>query len=118
MGKIRSQHDDRHRSFAELLEQGTRTTLTIPTYLPSSISAASTVVAQAADSQRSVVEMESLRTLGLNPTQALQHPGFYYFMAARCVENRRARFLAALEHGVSTYVETACVFLISVEGTE
>ncbi|KAI0090763.1 Gryzun, putative trafficking through golgi-domain-containing protein [Irpex rosettiformis] len=88
-----------HRAFAELLEQGTRTTLTIPTYLPSSTSAASTVVAQAADSQRSVVEMESLRTLGLNPTQALQHPGFYYFMAARCVENRRARFLAALENG-------------------
>ncbi|KAI0343684.1 hypothetical protein BDW22DRAFT_1328221 [Trametopsis cervina] len=87
-----------HRVFAELLEQGTRSTLTIPTYLPSSSSAASTVVAQAADAQRSVVEMESLRTLGLNPTQALQHPGFYYFMAARCTEYRRARFLTALEN--------------------
>ncbi|KAI0687431.1 Gryzun, putative trafficking through golgi-domain-containing protein [Cytidiella melzeri] len=87
-----------HRVFAELLEQGTRSTLTIPTYLPSSTSAASTIVAQATDSQRSVVELESLRTLGLNPTQALQHPGFYYFMAARCVENRRARFLDALEN--------------------
>ena len=92
----------RHRVFAELIEQGTRSTLTIPSYLPASNSAASTVVAQPLDSQKSIVEMESLRNLGLNPTQALQHPGFYYFMAARCTENRRARFLAALEDEVRT----------------
>ncbi|EKM53402.1 uncharacterized protein PHACADRAFT_163712 [Phanerochaete carnosa HHB-10118-sp] len=82
-----------HRAFAELLEQGARGTLKIPTYLPSSSSAASTVVSQPLDSQRGMVETESLRSLGLNPTQALQHPGFYYYMAARCTESRRARFL-------------------------
>lgn len=94
----------RHRVFAELLEQGTRSTLKIPTYLPASSSAASTVVSQAMDSQRSAVEMESLRSLGLNPTQALMHPGFYYYMAARCTENRRLRFLRALENDVRRLV--------------
>lgn len=92
----------RHRAFAELLEQGTRSTLKIPTYLPSSSSAASTLVSQPADPQRSSVETESLRSLGLNPTQALQHPGFYYYMAARCTESRRSRFLRFLDDYVST----------------
>jgi len=41
--------------------------------------------------------MESTRSLGINPSHALQHPGFYYFMAAKCTEIRRQRFLAALE---------------------
>lgn len=45
--------------------------------------------------------MESMRSLGLNPTQALMHPGLYYYMAARCTENRRLRFLRALENDVS-----------------
>ncbi|KIP04097.1 hypothetical protein PHLGIDRAFT_31528 [Phlebiopsis gigantea 11061_1 CR5-6] len=87
-----------HRVFAELLEHGTRSTLKIPTYLPASTSAASTVVSQPLDSQRSAVEMESMRSLGLNPTQAMMHPGFYYYMAARGTENRRSRFLRALEN--------------------
>lgn len=88
--------------FAELLEQGTRSTLKIPTYAPSSTPAPSTLAAaQALDAQRGALERESLRSLGLNPTQALQHPGFYYYMAARCTENRRARFLQALENSVS-----------------
>ena len=41
-----------------------------------------------------------MRLLGLNPTQALMHPGFYYYMAARSTENRRSRFLHALENDV------------------
>ena len=43
------------------------------------------------------MELESMRALGINPSHALQHPGFYYYMAARCTEMRRDRFLAALE---------------------
>lgn len=43
-----------------------------------------------------------MRVLGLNPTQALQHPGFYYYTAARCTESRRARFLRALENEVGS----------------
>ena len=41
--------------------------------------------------------LDAMRVLGLNPNQALQHPGFYYYMAARCTERRRERFLAAIE---------------------
>ena len=38
-----------------------------------------------------------MRVLGLNPANALQHPGFYYYVAAQATERRRARFLAILE---------------------
>ena len=41
--------------------------------------------------------LDAMRVLGLNPNQALQHPGFYYYMAARCTERRRERFLTAIE---------------------
>lgn len=39
--------------------------------------------------------MDAVRTFGLNPSHALQHPGHYYYMAARCTEARRERFLAS-----------------------
>ncbi|CCL99236.1 uncharacterized protein FIBRA_01251 [Fibroporia radiculosa] len=86
-----------HRAFAELLEQGTRTTLKIPTHynLGSSSVAAAAAAAQALDSgQRNVLELDAMRALGLNPLQALQHPGFYYYMAARCTERRRERYMS------------------------
>ena len=41
------------------------------------------------------LDMDAIRTLGLNPSHALQHPGHYYYMAARCTEARRERFLAS-----------------------
>lgn len=41
--------------------------------------------------------------LGLNPSHALQHPGFYYYMAARCTEMRRERFLAVAEAEVQSH---------------
>lgn len=87
----------RHRAFAELLEHGTRSTLQIPSHFSTtSLShAAAAAAAQALEStQRGALEVEAIRALGLNPTQALQHPGFYYYMAARSTERRRERFLA------------------------
>jgi len=44
-----------------------------------------------------VAELDALHTLGLNPTSALQHPGFYYYAAAQATERRREQFLALLE---------------------
>jgi trafficking protein particle complex subunit 11 len=44
-----------------------------------------------------LAEHDALRVLGLNPANALQHPGFYYYMAAQATERRHARFLALLE---------------------
>lgn len=89
-----------HRIFAELLEQGTRSTpgLTIPTHLPTT---RATPAGTPTPEQATGVELDSMRVLGLNPTQALQHPGFYYYTAAKCTENRRARFLTASETQVS-----------------
>jgi hypothetical protein len=45
----------------------------------------------------SALEIEAMRTMGVNPSHALQHPGYYYYMAAKCTEARRERFLAAAE---------------------
>jgi trafficking protein particle complex subunit 11 len=74
----------RYRVFAELLEYGVRSTLVLPTHLPTT---------SAPQSQVTLLE-ETSRILGLNPTNALQHPGFFYFMAAGAAEKRRERFLA------------------------
>ena len=97
----------RHRVLAELLEEGTRSTLTIPSHRPSitpsttSATSPSVAASQApsANTLRGVnlLDMDAMRVFGINPSQALQHPGFYYYMAARCTEMRRERFLVAVE---------------------
>ena len=106
---LKADRSSRHRIFAELLEQGTRTTLKIPTYLPNVAPAASTSQAPP-DAARNALEADAMRVLGLNPTQALQHPGFYYYTAARCTENRRARFLQALNGDVCP----SCPYMVYV----
>ncbi|KAG6920032.1 hypothetical protein DXG01_010100 [Tephrocybe rancida] len=93
-----------HRVLAELLEQGTRSTLTIPVHRP--VTSANTNLAASlhngsARAPPGMLETETIRSLGINPSHALQHSGFYYFMAAKCTETRRERFLAALEIEVS-----------------
>lgn len=77
----------RHRVLAELLEQGSNSSLTFPTNSPPSLTAGAT-------SAGTPVELDTVRAFGLNPSHALQHPGHYYYMAARCTEARRERFLA------------------------
>ncbi|KAI0365604.1 hypothetical protein BV20DRAFT_1056347 [Pilatotrama ljubarskyi] len=84
-----------HRVFAELLEQGTRSTLKIPTPYPPQAPSEAVLAAQSLEASQ--LGLDAMRVLGLNPNQALQHPGFYYYMAARCTERRRERFLSALE---------------------
>ncbi|KAG8221229.1 glutathione transferase omega-1 [Butyriboletus roseoflavus] len=78
-----------HRVLAELLEQGSRFALTFPTHAPLTRASGAPVGLGGAP-----LDMDSVRTLGLNPSHALQHPGHYYYMAARCTEARRERFLA------------------------
>ncbi|TRM69045.1 Gryzun, putative trafficking through golgi-domain-containing protein [Schizophyllum amplum] len=73
-----------HRIFAELLEHGTRANLRIPVHRPSF------------PLQQPAGLEPMVRTLGINPSSALQHPGFYYYVAARCTELRRERFLDTL----------------------
>ncbi|THV06232.1 hypothetical protein K435DRAFT_773423 [Dendrothele bispora CBS 962.96] len=90
-----------HRILAELLEQGTRSTLTIPIHAPvvssSALANASEKGSLASRGALPGMELDAMRSLGINPSQALQHPGYYYYMAARCTEARRARFLVALQ---------------------
>lgn len=82
-----------HRVLAELLEQGSNSSLTFPTNSPPSLTAG-------VSSAGTPVDLDAVRALGLNPSHALQHPGHYYYMAARCTEARRERFLAN-EKGIS-----------------
>ncbi|KAI0669705.1 Gryzun, putative trafficking through golgi-domain-containing protein [Trametes maxima] len=84
-----------HRVFAELLEQGTRSNLKIPSAYPTPTPSATMLAAQSLEALQ--MGSEAMRVLGLNPNQALQHPVFYYYMAARCTERRRERFISMLD---------------------
>ncbi|KAI0034857.1 Gryzun, putative trafficking through golgi-domain-containing protein, partial [Vararia minispora EC-137] len=79
-----------HRVFAELLEQGIRSTLILPTHLPTT-----------GPSQTQAALLDEMRVLGLNPANALQHPGFFYYLAAGSTERRRRCFLAVDAAGPS-----------------
>jgi hypothetical protein len=85
----------RYRVLAELMDQGTRAGLIIPIHKPAAQNASRTVGA---------AELDIARTLGVNPSHALQHSGYYYYMAAKCTEMRRTRFVAALEAEVCQYL--------------
>jgi len=99
----------RHRVFAELLEQGMRSNLTLPVHRPAQAPPAA--IAAASQALQSVqpgsLEIDAMRALGLNPSHALQHPGFYYFMAARATEKRRGRFHAMMQN---VRIYTSCPF--------
>ncbi|KAK0459106.1 Gryzun, putative trafficking through golgi-domain-containing protein [Desarmillaria tabescens] len=90
-----------YRILAELLEQGSHTTLSLPSHRPAAYNTTlySSTVQNPSSSRGSTpaLETDALRSLGLNPSHALQHPGFYYYMAARCTEMRRERFLITLD---------------------
>jgi hypothetical protein len=85
----------RYKVLAELLELGSRSSLKIPVHTPALPQASSANTAAAR------IEADAIRVIGINPSHALQHPGFYYYMAARCTEMRRERLLAAVEVAVS-----------------
>ncbi|KAF8911521.1 Gryzun, putative trafficking through golgi-domain-containing protein [Gymnopilus junonius] len=89
-----------HRVLAELLEQGTQSTLVLPIHKPVNTSTNLTASQQTIRSTAGV-EFDAVRSLGINPSHALQHPGFYYYVAARCTEMRRERFLAIAEAELS-----------------
>ncbi|KAI6095077.1 Foie gras liver health family 1-domain-containing protein [Pisolithus sp. B1] len=96
-----------YRVLAELLEQGARSTLTLPTLTPGP--RATGGVPDALGPGGAPLELDAVRMMGLNPSHALQHPGHYYYMAARCTEARRERFLASevFPSGVSQELTTA-----------
>ncbi|KAI6029321.1 Gryzun, putative trafficking through golgi-domain-containing protein [Pisolithus microcarpus] len=82
-----------YRVLAELLEQGARSTLTLPALTPGPRAAGG--LPDALGPGGAPLELDAVRMMGLNPSHALQHPGHYYYMAARCTEARRERFLAS-----------------------
>jgi len=88
----KSHNSARQRVLGELLELGADSNLIIPLHRPGPTVSPN----QRAGTTALGSEVESVLSLGINPSYALQHPGFYYYMAARSTEIRRERFLAAL----------------------
>ncbi|KAG9084046.1 hypothetical protein FS749_005537, partial [Ceratobasidium sp. UAMH 11750] len=94
-----------HRIFAELFEHGLRNGLRIPSLAPSSPPPALTPVPVVVDPSASVTGLPqptpdpgaNVASSGHNPSLSLQHPGFYYYIAAGCSVQRLARFKAVLE---------------------
>jgi hypothetical protein len=78
-----------------------RTTLKIPSSGPA-LSLRDAPTPMTSRTQLPPLEGEFMRVMGVNPGLALQHPGYYYYMAARCTERRRQRFMSALESDVHT----------------
>ncbi|QRV83766.1 trafficking protein particle complex subunit 11 [Ceratobasidium sp. AG-Ba] len=78
-----------HRIFAELLEHGLRNGLRIPSLAPppiphNSTPAATTDPSNAASTLQLTPGQGVASSSGHNPSLALQHPGFYYYVAAGC----------------------------------
>ncbi|KAG9086628.1 hypothetical protein FRC06_003000 [Ceratobasidium sp. 370] len=98
-----------HRIFAELLEHGLRNGLQIPSLAPSSLPPAPTPVPAVVDPSASVAGLPqpasgqgvNIAPPGHNPSLMLQHPGFYYYVAAGCSVQRLARFKTVLEAEIS-----------------
>ena len=44
---------------------------------------------------------DEARISGINPTVELQHPGFYYYIAAVCTTKRRDQFRIVMDQEVS-----------------
>jgi trafficking protein particle complex subunit 11 len=85
-----------------------RTTLKIPTHVPTpSVREAQTPVTSRTQLP---LEGEAMRVMGINPGIALQHPGFYYYMAARCTERRRQRYLVAADAEVRLLLKFCSTF--------
>ena len=79
----------------------------IPSHIPASNPATPAV-------GQTQLEIEALPALGINPSTALMHPGFYYYFAAECTEKRRMRFLRLLDEEVRTFRATA-LFAIATD---
>jgi hypothetical protein len=75
-----------YRIFADILEIAIRSGFTIPD--PATISHNTT----SSDFRFSMSHNHNIGS-GINPTMILQHPGFYYFMAAKYNSLRRKNFL-------------------------
>lgn len=92
-----------YRIFAELVEQGTQSALVIPTHEPFKAPVPPTL-----DGPRLSLSSRPNTSFGLiNPSHVLHHPGFYFYMAAKCTEHRRERFLAIAKAEEDTGLDTS-----------
>ncbi|KAG8933795.1 hypothetical protein FRC00_012791, partial [Tulasnella sp. 408] len=82
-----------YRILAELLELAVRAgyKLPTPTIPPSLPGGRPTGTGSPAPNQQN-----DPRALGINPSHALQHPGYFYYLSATCTLQRYERFITAL----------------------
>ncbi|KAF8160473.1 Gryzun, putative trafficking through golgi-domain-containing protein [Mycena galopus ATCC 62051] len=91
-----------HCILAELLEHGTQSKLVIPDRRPVNPALVAATMRSSVTVPSSALEIEAMRMMGINPSHALQHLGYYYYMAAKCTAARRERFLVAAEENQSS----------------
>ncbi|KDQ13969.1 hypothetical protein BOTBODRAFT_110665 [Botryobasidium botryosum FD-172 SS1] len=75
-----------YRILAEVLEQALRSGLRLPTHTTS-----------APPSLASPAALDGTRNLGINPSTILHHPGYYFYAAAICTQQRRSRYMEVLQ---------------------
>ena len=82
-----------YRILAEILEIALRAGLRLPPLLPQA----------AEETPPQTLPLEPPSIPGLTPAHALQHPGYYYFQAARYTQERYKRFKAIEEAEVNPF---------------
>lgn len=81
-----------YRLFAELLEYATRAGVEVPS--TTGFPVARLPVVPTHGPSASIADPTNL-PFGVNPTNSIQHAGYYYFAAARCIQQRHRRYLEA-----------------------
>lgn len=85
-----------YRILAELLELALRAGYKLPIpVLPVNVAGRLSIAGGT-----SPAPPNDVRIPGLNPSNILQHPGYYYYAAASCTQQRYERFLTVLEQEV------------------
>ncbi|KAF8308283.1 hypothetical protein DL93DRAFT_2220330 [Clavulina sp. PMI_390] len=89
-----------YRLFAELLDYATRAGLELPPI--TGFAPRPSPGSQLPNHGPSPSLIDANIPFGVNPTASLQHAGYYYFAAARCIQQRHQKYLEATAHEVSS----------------
>jgi len=87
-----------YRALGEMIEAGLSAGLTLPVNIKADLNL---------NEAPPPLDIPGVEKVGLNPAVSLQHPGFYYYAAASCTQQRYERFLAMAEHEVRSTLSLA-----------
>jgi len=97
-----------YRILAELLEIAVRFGMKLPVH------GAPAIPGHAPAPSVTQVASDAARVLGLNPANALHHPGYYYYTAATCTVQRYERYMIIVAQEVSCLLRTRLTYVSSL----